>query len=480
MGARINAIKRMGRKLATSWRFFEGSERYSHRRGHIIHGAADQQQNYNTGERVDAIAISRVLEGNSGLYRGACRLLGGYAVVGNPQSQSADRAWAEAAEQAFREWSKIPEVTGRFTWLDVQRLWNYGMDRDGDIGTILTSEPFPQLQLVEAHRIVTPEDGERDQWVDGVRVNRVGRPVAYGVTDGDGVRSVPATSFMLIGEPMRATGQRYECAWIAGLNHIRDTKETVQLIKQVLKNESSIALIRKLSGGTLSNTGVDDWQTGTTQTGTVVSDMLEKVYGGRVPVLDLGEEIQSLATDRPSPNVAAFLEFVIRDFAVGNDIPFEVLWNPQALGGAAQRYVLVRFKRRIACRQAVIERHANRVWGWVVAKLAQRGDIPPLPVDWWKLRWQKPAEITVDVGREQAQDRADFQGGLISPSEFFGKQGLDVDDVIADRAAWARKIMRAAGQPETEPIPLWMLYAATANGNPGDAQQQPQPQEPTP
>lgn len=470
-----------------SWRFHEGSERYSQNRGWIWQQPQDADKDLTPTERKDALAISRVLAGNSGLYRGACALLGRYAVVGQPQSQSADRAWAEAAEEAFRQWAKIPEVTGRYTWSDVQQLWNVSCDRDGDGGTILTDGDFPQLQLVEAHRIESPDgSAEGDGWVDGVRVNRVGRPVAYSVRNGDSYQSIPAQAFLLIGDPSRATGTRHECAWIAGLNHIRDTKEIQGFVKQVIKNESSIAVIRKLNGGTLGNVAVSDWgMTGTTPTGATISAMLEKVYGVRSPVLEPNEEMQSLATDRPSPNIQAFLEFIIRDFCVGNGLPFEVVWNPEKLGGTAQRFVIAQFQRRVAQRQALIERHANRVWGWVVAKLAKRGDIPELPVDWWRVRWQKPAEITVDVGREQAQDRADFQAGLIDPKQFFGKQGLDADDVLASRVAWAKTVLRACGQPE-QPVPLWMIYQPTPNGTPQAGQPQPEPepqpapQEPTP
>jgi hypothetical protein len=114
-----------------------------------------------------------------------------------------------------------------------------------------------------------------------------------------------------------------------------------------------------------------------------------------------------------------------------------------------------------------------------VAKLAKRGDIPPLPSDWYRVRWQKPAEVTVDVGREQAQDRADFQAGLIDPRDFYAKQGLDADDVLASRVEWAKRLLKAAGLPET-PIPLTLLYNATPNGN-TQPTAEPQPaQEPKP
>jgi capsid protein len=341
--------------------------------------------------------------------------------------------------------------------MDIQRLWNYAIDRDGDIGNILTDETFPQLQIIEAHRIESKVSEK--EWIDGVRVNAVGRPVAYRILvgDKDEYQDVPAPAFVLVGEPNRATGTRYECAWAAGLNQIRDVKQITALLKTMVKNESAIALVKKVRGGVDNTAITNDWTSGgTTPDGSEGARVLENIYGGRIPRLDTDEDIASLATDRPGTNVTAFLEFVIRDFCTGNGLPFEFVWNPSALGGPSQRFVINMAQRRIAERQAVIERHATRIYGWVAAKLAKRGDIPALPDDWWKVRWQRPAEITIDVGREQAADRADFQAGLIDPAEFFGKQGLDVDDVLASRVAWAKKILRAAGLPET-PIPIGLL-----------------------
>ena len=482
----IKGLSIAGKAIAYSFGFYEGAQRSHKDRSYIWQSAGDAKNEFTETSRVDMMAISRLMAANSGLYRGACSLLGRYATVGFPQSQSADRAWAEEAEQAFRNWSKIPEVTGRLSWLDVQKQWNYGMDRDGDIGHIFTDSDFPQLQLIEAHRINNPKDAGED-WVDGVRVNKQGRPVAFGIGErnSDKIQIVPAPAFDLVGEPSRVSGTRHECAWAAGLNHVRDIKDITGFLKTAVKMESSIALVKKLRGGIDNLAAVSDFVTeGTVADGSSGVKVLEKIYGGNIPRLDVDEEIQSLATDRPSQNVEKFLEFVIRDFASGNGLPFEFVWNPTALSGPSQRFVINIAQRRIAERQQLIQRHADRVWGWVVAKLAKRKDIGRMPVDWYKVRWQKPAEITIDVGREQAQDRADFQAGLIDPAEFYGKQGLDVDDVLASRRAWAVKVLESAGEP-TDKIPLWMLYGATPNGNPMQPAQptdggKPPPQQPSP
>jgi capsid protein len=455
---------------------YEGAARHDRHRSYPMYSyAQDASAALGTGTRKDLTGISQWLYNNNGFYRGACGAMGRYALVGFPQSQSKDRKWATAVEQAYREWAKIPEVTGRFTDADLQRLVNIAVDRDGDIGLLLTNGDFPQLQVIESHRI----EDDKGETQDGVRINRNGRPVAYRVKLADSYADIPAPSFVHIFEPHRTSGYRGECAWAAGLNNVRDIKDIVAMLKTMVKTESSIALVKKVTGGVDGTAGVSEWGEVTTGTGATVNVLLEQIYGGQVPRLDTNEDIASLATDRPGQNVQDFMYFLIRDVAWGNGLPPEFLWDTAKLGGASQRFVIAQAQRRIAERQALIERHWSRIYGWVVAKLAKRGDIPPLPDDWFKVRWQRPAEITVDVGREQAQDRADFQAGLIDPYEFYSRQGLDADDVMVNRARWAKRIIEVA---ETEGVPVGMLYQSTPNGNAAPAPDQPKakdkPEEP--
>lgn len=48
--------------------------------------------------------------------------------------------------------------------------------------------------------------------------------------------------------------------------------------------------------------------------------------------------------------------------------------------------------------------------------------------------------------------------GLKTLEESFSECGLDFEDEMRTRASNARFIMSLAGIPESEPIPLWMLY----------------------
>lgn len=453
------------RKLAYSTFFEAASSTAPAARSYIWAPAEDARRTHDSFSREHMMGLSRYLSANLGVVRGLFNEISMYSAIGQPQFKSSSEAFNDDAEGFFGEWAKIPEVTGRFNAEQLQHLETVSGLRDGDMGYVLTDSPFPQLQSIEGHRM---GDGGKADTFDGVKVNEVGRVVAYRVLEGEKrtPRDIPVASFIHVFDPDRLSGYRGISALQAGINHARDISDVMILLKQVVKNESAIAVIRKNKQG---EADPNVWNTTTNTDTATTGQILQKIYGGQIPWLAEGEEIQSFATDRPNHNVEQFLQFLIRDISTGAFWPYEFFWDASKLAGTASRLVLVKAQRAAKRLQDQKIRRWTRIAGWVVAKGAKRGDIGTLPADWFKITWQLPAFPTVDVGREAAQDRADFQAGLISPADYFARLGMDVDDVIQTRLAWAMKLKEAA---EKANVPLWMMYQATANGNPQEAQVQ--------
>jgi len=460
----LNFFKRKPRAdSGGSSTFFEGANQYSNKRSYVILHNGDSRHTYNAGSRKTMMGISRYLAANLGVVRGVFGDMARYSCIGKPQSQSTDIQWRESAEEWLNEWMKIPEVTGRWSWQDIDALMDVAADRDGDMGMILTDNDFPQLQLVESHRI---DDLGYMDTVDGVRVNGVGRPLSYRiVTDPEKrtYRDIPADSFILYFEPDRMDQFRGISALHAGLNHGRDIGDINSFLKQMVKNESAIAVIKKVNGG---DAEYNDWAGNTANTTAAATDqILETIYGGQIPRLGEGEAIESFASDRPSQNVQDFLSFLIRDICIGMGVPYEFVWDAAKLTGPSQRFIMTKAQKRFEQRQRRKIRVSNRIIGWAVAKAAKRGDIPKLPADWYRWTWQVPARVTIDVGREAAQDRADLQAGAITFAEFLGRQGIDFDEHIQRRAMEAKRIQ---DECDKAGVPVWMVYQSTPNGNPGD------------
>jgi capsid protein len=54
---------------------------------------------------------------------------------------------------------------------------------------------------------------------------------------------------------------------------------------------------------------------------------------------------------------------------------------------------------------------------------------------WQQVGWQTPRSITVDVGREATARRDDVKAGLMTLSDYFGEQGIDWKEAVAEIAA---------------------------------------------
>ncbi|MGH6628726.1 MAG: phage portal protein, partial [Burkholderiales bacterium] len=170
-------------------------------------------------DRITMVDRARYVTVNLGVARGALHDLRRYSLGPQglvPESKSADEAWAKQAEDYFREWCKIADATGRFTFGELQRMAVYLAAVDGDCGFILTrtDSGFPKLQLIEGHRIA--DDGKRKDAVDGVLFDADGNaPIGYRVmtknnanADAKVAATVEAANFIHFYDPDRYTAAR--------------------------------------------------------------------------------------------------------------------------------------------------------------------------------------------------------------------------------------------------------------------------------
>jgi len=85
---------------------------------------------------------------------------------------------------------------------------------------------------------------------------------------------------------------------------------------------------------------------------------------------------------------------------------------------------------------------------------------------WEKVSWTTPKRVTVDAGREAANDRADVEMGLMSMSELYSQRGMDFREEMEKRAqdmAFIRDLAARNG------LPFELLYRMS-NTQPGTTQ----------
>lgn len=450
----IKATATKKRQLAGSAQF--QSVGFSSNRARIYGTAADFSVDYTPTDRVEMIKRLRHGERNCGLVR---QILNDYVtyVCGDgftPQSHEKRTDVAALYEAYFMAWARNCDVTARFSFTEVLRITERGWKRDGDffVLKVLDSDGKAKVQMVESHRVGNPVNKPApDRMLDGISFDAQGRIVSVNVIQGDNSsKPVPANSVCHILEQDYCSGSRGLPLLQHSWGDIQSEDELLKLEMLAVKNDADVTRVLNKAGGFIpTNLKTELQGSGSANLETTASRM-----GGKLLALEPGESLTSLASNRPSPTFTGFLEAVQRDIARGSGLPYEFTSAPGSAGGAGLRLIASKADRSFSRDQAIlIEKLCVPVWAFVIGTAIDNGELPD--GDFTAVSWTTPKRITVDAGREAANDRADLELGLLSMSELYAQRGLDLRTEMSKRAKDFRFIMELA---KAEGIPFWTLY----------------------
>jgi lambda family phage portal protein len=439
------------------------STRFTGRRSFLwLSPAQDQRRDLTPAKRGDMLRKLRWGERNSGMVRQIVGDLVLYTVGDGfrAQAHSSDAEWNATAEAYFADWSRKCDITGRFSFNDVLRIAERRWVLDGDffLAKVRNGSGATKLQGIEAHRVGDPETGVPERMHDGILFGAFGEVAAYNIYRSDGSsRLIPANAMMQVYDPEFISGARGLPLLQHSLNDIQDEMEILALEKSAVKDAAEITRVLKKNGGEfgpdLASELASNPQAG---------DALGVGLGGKFIALEPGEDLVSFQSNRPSPTFNGFLEAIQRDIARGI-LPYEFTNDPSKIGGAVVRLVVAKMDR-VASRhqQILIDQICNPTWGYVIGDAIARGELPDID-GWQKASWTTPKRVTVDAGREAANDRADIEMGLMSMSELYSQRGMDFREEMEKRAADMAFIRDLAAR---NGIPFELLFKQT-NTPPG-------------
>ena len=423
-------VDQYGREMAATpaSAYYEGTHRTRHRSPRTSY-VYDSRSTLTRAARQTLSGYARALYENYGEVKGAIDDVARYSVGAGIRPQSLAGDSAAEYEQFFNEWAKTADLSGQFSFWGLQKLASIRLDVDGDLGfnMVTGANDWPFLQAIEGHRI----EGDRTDKTnfDGVAISpKTGRPAAYFIKQQDkDFRRIPARNFILISDPKRVNQYRGITSLAHAITDVWDTADILEYEKVGVKMRSAVGMVMVTKGGATDD-ALDIVESGyaASDTGNVPWQTFD---AGMIPRLQEGEDITEIGGNQPSPAFQGFLEMLMRKTAVGLGVPFEFLWNPTEAGGATQRAVLAKAQRKFGERASLLDEKLNkRVWGWVISKAIKRGDVRP-SADWWRVRWQHPKKITVDVGREAKENREDYKLGLKTLADDAGERGLDWQEI---------------------------------------------------
>lgn len=401
-------------------------------RSRITSGATDSEREFTAHTRLELLRRSRFLKKNVGMVRGVGKSLVDHAIGPGifPLPATSNELWNAAAWAWFWEIAKIGDVSGKMTLWETQRVRTAAKFWDGEMFTVRlrSSAGWPQYQLIRAHNCGSYDVPGDQGWVDGVQVGDAGRARAYRfrLRGEDRYTTIPAARVdhsYLLEESDQVRGVT---PLAHAINNIHDVLDTLGLEKDAIKELSRTARVIKTASGEDEDpaashfTGDDDGSDATDDLGFP----LERVFGAEIARLRIGEEMQSFSSDRPSPTFLGFIDYLGKDVTTGTGFPYEFAWNPNDLKGPAVRFVLEKV------RVAVDEWRRNEIedtfpfYTFAISIAMELGELPYNP-EWFKVEWIGGApDVTIDKGRDAAQDRENLKAALTTFKRYYAAQGL--------------------------------------------------------
>ena len=347
-----------------------------------------------------------------------------------PQSHASDPEVARQYEEYFARESKRIDVSGK-SFAQCQSILVRAMVRDGDAFVIkVVNADRAQIQVVEAHRVGDPTDADTpaDCW-DGIGFGKYNEVRYYNVYQADGSsRKVEAQSVMHVVDMETSSGARGVPVLQSSLCGVQDVKEILELERRAVKDNGDVTRAIFKGSGFLDEEAASEISSNNSSAENLASQM-----GGKAIVLESSDRFESFESKRPNSTFVGFLAALEKDIC--SILPYEFVKDVTSAGGAGVRLVTAKAARVFGKYQNVlIESFCQPTWEYIIADGIARGEIPDDP-SWWSASWTTPKSVTVDAGREAANDRADIEMGLMSPSELFGTRGLDFRTESIKRAA---------------------------------------------
>jgi capsid protein len=415
----------------------------------------DMRRDLSPWDRNEMVKKCRWAERESALFRQILNDLCIY-VVGDgikPQAHADNPETSRLYEEYFARQSKRIDVSGK-SFYQCQSILIRALIRDGDAFALkVVNGDRAQIQTIEAHRVGDPTDADTpaDCW-DGIGFGKYNEPTYYNVYKSDGSsKKIESQSVMHVIDTETASGSRGVPVLQSSLNSIQDVKEILELERRAVKDNGDVTRVIKKGSGFLDDDAASEIASNHNSAENIASQM-----GGKAIVLESSDSFESFESKRPNSTFVGFLAALEKDIC--SVLPYEFVKDVTAAGGAGVRLVTAKSARVFGKYQnVIIESFCQPTWEYIIADGIAKGEIPDDP-RWWSASWTTPKSVTVDAGREAANDRADIEMGLMSMSELYGQRGLDFRSEMEKRAADMAHIQNLAKQYG---IPFELLFRPT-------------------
>lgn len=390
-----------------------------------------------SNERRKSTATLRDLHRNFAVVAWACRKHLDYVSQFDFQSRTGDEDFDAMVETRMREWFRPQncDVTGRHPFPRLLRMLELRRVVDNDVAAVMLREG--RLQTIEGDRIDNPSVSDIDglKWYNGVGVNRVGRPIRYGIhkrmdTGGQTFeRTIRAQNLILHGFFDRFDQYRGISPLNAAINSFQDVYEGVDLALAKMKVEQLFALVftreAEEAAGTLTGEDTD---------GDGENDSYSVDFGKGPIQLDLdpGDAADFLKSDNPGANTQEFLQAVISIAIKALDLPFN-FYDESHTNFFGSRAAWLLYDRSCTSKREDLQELLRRITVWKYRQWIADGSLVPprgATVNDIAFEWVPRGMPWWDPAKEITGNIMAIKGALDNPQRICKSTGTDFYDNV--------------------------------------------------
>lgn len=418
-------------------------------------------------ERINAIWAAREMEEVFCIIAGildrcAMYTMGSLEYQSNTGDEKADNEY----EDYFHAWCGECDHTGRHRLRTLAELGLRSTIRDGEHGWVEHFDPKTmeyRLQAIESDRIGNPQHSVQSETnINGIQIDDRGKVVHYEIykrtlnnqykKEGD----ISPGRFIHLFKPTRSDQYHGVSILKPVIPHAQDLYELFGFEKIAAKFASSWAAFVRLKDPNASN-GLD-WDKQGKGNGGLPTFAAQ---AGSVVRLTDGEGIDfAPGTQRPNGAFMNLVDAIIREIAIGMNLPYGFVYNMASFGGVTARLEVQQAQRTFRRWQEIIvntllERVKKRVLLIGIAKKDIRAS-----KNWNKGNWQFGPTITGDVGHQVQADATMVQYGVKTRTKWAADLGYDFADLANESSAEIQMLQKIAVR---DSVPLELLISSLGN-----------------
>lgn len=476
---------------------YEAAQTNSTRRSHIPIAPQEPRFTITQAARTAVAEKAKHFEENNAVAQRIGSVFTDYTVGPNGLvliPNSTDAEWNKAAKDYWNQTCTFIDLKSRQNFGTLQGLISWRWLFDGEIFILKTRGQDaagrwrPRIQLIEYYLVQTPPDRMRDEGmtiVDGVEIDRNGRPTGYHVKDSSQsstFRFIDAKDIIHVFEPARPGQYRGMSFFHAAINYLHRLDDLQELEFRAVTDAAEKSTFVKTATGQLPPSlfgGIPPSGLGSgQQSGVDIAQReteLRDAVGGRTAALMLGEDVSQFVPQRPTESTRALWSYLTSCVCSAVGIPKMICFSEwlDKMQGTIVRgdYDIAAqfFRSRSAVLAAAFREVYLYVIGWGIATEANLADRPG-DGSWVNVTVRPPKAVNVDVGRNSSAMLSELAQGATNYELIYSPLGLDwqeelakladqvqfINKLAADRGINPSEIREqaAAAQPQAEPVPV--------------------------